>query len=65
MLDIAIIFKLAGLGICVTIINILLEKVGAKEWMFPITIVGVVMGLLIILDYIKTLFEVVQTFTTF
>lgn len=62
MFDMSIIFKLAGIGICTTVINILLEQAGAKEWKFPISVVGVIMGLLIILDYVKTLFEVVQTF---
>lgn len=62
MFDTLIIFKLAGVGVCIAIINILLDKVDAKEWKYPITIVGVVMGLLVVLDYIKTLFEVVQTF---
>lgn len=62
MFDITIIFKLAGLGVCVTIINVLLDKVDAKEWKYPISVVGVIMALLVILDYIRTLFEVVQTF---
>ncbi len=62
MLDIAIIFKLAGLGICITVINVLLDKVDAKEWKYPISVIGVVMALLVILDYVRTLFDVVQTF---
>lgn len=62
MFDISVIFKLAGLGICITVINILLDKADAKEWKFPISVVGVIMGLLVVLDYIRTLFEVVQTF---
>lgn len=62
MFDFSIIFKLAGLGICTTVINILLDQADAKQWKFPISVVGVIMGLLIVLDYIRTLFEVVQTF---
>lgn len=62
MFDISIIFKLAGLGICITVINILLDKADAKEWKFPISVVGVVMGLLVVLEYIRELFQVVQTF---
>ena len=62
MLDIAIIFKLAGLGICITVINVLLDKVDAKEWKYPISVIGVVMALLVILDYVRTFFDVVQTF---
>lgn len=62
MFDFSVILKLAGLGICITVINILLEQADAKQWKFPVSVVGVVMGLLVVLDYIRTLFEVVQTF---
>ncbi len=62
MIDFAIIFKLAGLGICITVINILLEKADAKEWKFPISVVGVIMGLFIVMQYIREFFQVVQTF---
>lgn len=61
----SIIFKLAGLGVCIGIINVVLDKAGAKEWMFPVTIVGVIMGLLVVLSYIRELFQVVQTMVTF
>lgn len=63
MFDFTVIFKLAGLGICVSILNILLDNIGAKEWKFPISVVGVIMGLLLILNYVRQLFEVVQTFS--
>ncbi|MBE6022415.1 MAG: stage III sporulation AC/AD family protein [Cellulosilyticum sp.] len=63
MFDFSVIFKLAGLGICVAILNMLLDSVGAKEWKFPISVVGVIMGLLLILNYVRQLFEVVQTFS--
>ncbi len=65
MFDIEIIFKLAGLGLGITIINTVLKKTGAEEWIFPITIVGVVMSLLVVIEYIMKLFEVVQTMFTF
>ena len=61
MIDFTIIFKLAGLGICITVINILLDKADAKEWKFPIS-VGVIMGLFIVMQYIQQFFQVVQTF---
>ena len=62
MIDYTIIFKLAGLGICITVINILLDKADAKEWKFPISVVGVIMGLFIVMQYIQEFFQVVQTF---
>ena len=62
MIDFTIIFKLAGLGICITVTNILLDKADAKEWKFPISVVGVIMGLFIVMQYIQQFFQVVQTF---
>lgn len=63
MIDFSVIIKLAGLGICITFLNLLLDSVGAKEWKFPISVVGIIMGLLLILGYVRQLFEVVQTFS--
>lgn len=62
MIDLAIIMKLAGLGISITLINEILEKVNAKEWKFPVSVVGIVMALTIVAQYIVKLFQVVQTF---
>ncbi len=64
MIEYSIIFKLAGLGICISIINTLLEKANASEWKFPISMVGVIMGLFIVMQYIKEFFQVVQTFAS-
>ena len=41
MIDLVIIMKLAGLGISITLINEILEKVNAKEWKFPVSVVGI------------------------
>lgn len=65
MFDIAIIFKLAGLGLGITLINVLLKKAGADEWTMPIMVVGVVMSLLVVADYIAKLFDVVETMFKF
>ncbi len=65
MFDIAIIFKLAGLGLGITLINILLKKAGADEWTMPIMVVGVVMSLIVVADYITKLFDVVETMFKF
>lgn len=65
MFDIAIIFKLAGLGLGITLINVLLKKAGADEWTMPIMVVGVVMSLLVVADYISKLFDVVETMFKF
>lgn len=62
MINLAIIMKLAGLGISITLINEILEKVNAKEWKFPVSVVGIVMALTIVTQYIVKLFQVVQTF---
>lgn len=65
MFDIYVIFKLAGLGICVTIINNVLKKAGADEVILPITVVGVVMALYIVAQHVGQLFQVVETMFTF
>lgn len=62
MINLAIIMKLAGLGISITLINEILEKINAKEWKFPVSVVGIVMALTIVAQYIVKLFQVVQTF---
>ena len=62
MINLAIIMMLAGLGISITLINEILEKVNAKEWKFPVSVVGIVMALTIVAQYIVKLFQVVQTF---
>lgn len=62
MFDISVILRLAGLGICITVINVLLDQAGLKDWKWLISIVGIIMGLIVVLDYFRTLFEVVQTF---
>ena len=60
--EMAIIFKLAALGITITIINNILDKFDAKDWKTYVSIVGVGMGLYMVLNYVKTFFDVVQTF---
>ena len=62
MFDFTIIIKLAALGICVTILNEVLDSVNAKNWKYPVSVVGIIMGLLLIMDYVTQLFEIVQTF---
>lgn len=62
MIEVGIIFKLAALGVCIAIINDILEKFNAKDWKTYISIIGVIMGLYLVLDYVKTFFDVVQTF---
>lgn len=62
MFDFSVILKLAGLGISITVLNILLDQAGFKDWKWFISIVGIIMGLIVVLDYFRILFEVVQTF---
>lgn len=62
MINFAIIMKLAGLGVTVTLLNEILDKLNAKEWKFPVSVVGVIMALIIVSNYLVELFQVVQTF---
>ncbi|MHC1750368.1 MAG: SpoIIIAC/SpoIIIAD family protein [Cellulosilyticaceae bacterium] len=65
MLDIAIIFKLATLGIGIAITNKILKKVDAEEWAFPITIIAIVIAFIIVIQYLTQFFNAIQTMMTF
>lgn len=62
MFDFSVILRLAGIGLGITVINMALDQAGVKDWKWLISVVGIIMGLIIVLDYFRTLFEVVQTF---
>ncbi|PHV72356.1 hypothetical protein CS063_02440 [Sporanaerobium hydrogeniformans] len=64
-LDLMVIFKLAGIGLGTTLINQLLKKTDAGEWVFYTTTMGIIFGLLIVLQYVLQFFEAVQTMFTF
>lgn len=64
-MDINIIFKIATIGILVSILNILLTKSGREEQAMMTTIVGLVVVLVMVVKEIAKLFGVVKTIFQF
>ncbi len=59
-MDIDLIFKLAALGIVVTILSILLSRSGREEQALMITIAGLVAALIIVVKEISELFVLIR-----
>ncbi|MCI7768264.1 MAG: stage III sporulation protein AC [Oscillospiraceae bacterium] len=59
-MDIELIFKVAGVGIIVSVLNILLKKAERDEQALMTTLAGLVVVLMLMIDEIGTLFETVR-----
>lgn len=60
-MDVNIIFKIAAIGILVTVINQVLSKSGRDEQAMLVTLAGLIVVLYWIINYISQLFNTVQT----
>lgn len=60
-MELDLIFKIAGIGIIVTVLNLLLKKADRDEYALMITIAGLVVVLAMIINEIAELFETVKT----
>lgn len=60
-MDISLIIKVAGIGLLISILNMVLEKTDRKDWATFTTLAGVVIVLSMILTEISTLFNTVKT----
>ncbi|MFI5359517.1 MAG: stage III sporulation protein AC [Halanaerobiales bacterium] len=60
-MDINLIFKIAGLGIFISIINIVLKQADKEEQAQMLTLVGVIIVLMIVIQLIGELFNDVRT----
>ncbi len=60
-MDVDLIFKIAGIGIMVSILNVLLNKSGREEYAMMTTIAGLVVVLMLVVKEIADLFETVKT----
>ena len=56
-----LIFQIAGIGIIVSVMNMLLSRSGRDEQALMITIAGLVVVLMMVVGEIATLFETVKT----
>jgi len=59
-MDIDLIFRIAGVGIIVAVLDILLKKSGRDEQAMMTTIAGLVVVLMMLIGEIGTLFETVR-----
>ena len=60
-MEIALILKVAGIGILISVLNMILEKVDRKDWATLTTLVGVVIVLGLVITEISDLFNTVRT----
>ena len=60
-MEIALILKVAGIGILISVLNMILEKVDRKDWATLTTLVGVVIVLGLVITEISDLVNTVRT----
>lgn len=60
-MDISLIIKVAGIGILISVLNMLLEKTDRKDWAGLTTLAGVIIVLGMVLTEIGNLFNAVRT----
>lgn len=60
-MDIDLIFKIAGTGIIVAVLNLVLKRAEREEQAMMTTLAGLIVVLMIIIEEIAGLFETVKT----
>jgi stage III sporulation protein AC len=61
MLNVDLIFKIAGLGILISVLHIILEQANKKEQAQMVTLAGVVVVLIMVVQLIGQLFTTVRS----
>ena len=64
-MDIDLIFKIAAVGILVAVLNILLSRSGREEQGLMVTLAGLLVVLIIIVQKISELFQLIKTLFEF
>ncbi len=59
-MDIDLIFRIAAIGILIAVLNQLLTKAGREEIATMVTIAGLILVLLMVVDLVSNLFENVK-----
>ncbi len=59
-MNIDIIFKIAGIGLIIAILNIILSKAGRDEYVMLTTLAGIIIVVIMIMDEIKELFSALE-----
>lgn len=60
-MDLDLIFKIAGVGIIVSVLNIVLKKSDRDEYGIIVTIAGLIVVLMVIINEIAELFDTVKS----
>ncbi|QHI74038.1 stage III sporulation protein AC [Aminipila terrae] len=60
-MDVDIIFKIAGIGIAIAVINQILTKAGREDYALMTTLAGIIVVLFFIIRMISEFFETVKT----
>jgi stage III sporulation protein AC len=60
-MNVDLIFKIAGVGILISILNMVLKQAGKDEQAQMLTLVGVVVVLMMVIQLIAQLFDTVKT----
>lgn len=60
-MDVSLIFKIAAVGLLVTIVNIMLSKSGRDEYGLFVNLLGLTIVILILAPKISNLFNVIQS----
>lgn len=61
MMNVDLIFKIGGIGILVAVLNQVLLRSGREEQAMMVTIAGIVVVLMMVINLIATLFDNVKT----
>ena len=64
-MEITIIFRIALVGILVTILNQILKQTGREEQAFLVSLAGLMLVLFWVIPYISELFQTVEDLFTF
>ena len=59
-MNIDLVFKIAAIGMLIAVLNILLKNMGREEIATLVTIAGLVVVLLMVVDLVSNLFESVK-----
>ena len=60
-MQVDLIFKVAGIGILVAVLNLLLIRSGREEQAMMTTLAGLIVVLMIVIEEISALFDLVKT----
>jgi len=64
-MEVDLIFKLAALGILVSVLNMLLSRSGRDDYGLLVTLAGLLISLVVIIQKVNDLFELIRTLFEF